>query len=183
MLPRLRRLSGGRPLSAGLFALIASRVGCRLGDDVRITLFYSNRTPASTAFLADLEGWRRQNPNFHLVLLGLGSNGHIASLFPNTSVLNEKSRWVSAVHINELKMNRVTFTAPFINQANQVVFLVSGNEKAEALRQTLAPASGERPTPASRVCPADGEIVWMVDRRAAARLPRAGAYVLEEAGS
>ena len=78
-----------------------------------------------------------QNPNFHLVLLGLGGNGHIASLFPHTTVLNEKEHWVSYVYIPELEMHRVTFTAPFINQANQVVFLVSGLDKASVLEQVL----------------------------------------------
>src|SRR4030066_115084 len=76
-----------------------------------------------------------QNPNFHLVLLGLGENGHIASLFPHTSVLNEQKRWVSEVFIPELDMHRVTFTAPFINQASQVVFLVSGLDKAGVLEK------------------------------------------------
>ena len=83
------------------------------------------------------EFFSTSNPNFHLVLLGLGENGHIASLFPHTPVLNEQEKWVSEVYVKELGMDRITFTAPFINQASQVVFLVSGADKAQVLENVL----------------------------------------------
>ena len=92
-----------------------------------------DQSPQQAALLYEQElrdFFSTQNPNFHLVLLGLGENGHIASLFPHTEVLNEQVRWVSEVFIPELGMHRITFTAPFINQASQVVFLVSGQDKS-----------------------------------------------------
>jgi 6-phosphogluconolactonase len=110
------------------------------------------------------------NPNFHLVLLGLGSNGHIASLFPYTAVLNEKERWVSDVYVKELEMYRVTFTAPFINQASQVVFLVSGAEKAQVLEDVLEGPYQPRHLPAQLIRPDGKHPVWLVDKGASHKL-------------
>jgi 6-phosphogluconolactonase len=111
-----------------------------------------------------------QNPNFHLVLLGLGKNGHIASLFPHTPVLNEKTRWVSEVHIKELNMSRVTFTAPFINQADQVVFLVSGLDKAKVLEKVLEGPYQPRKLPAQLIRLKGAQPLWFVDRAASHKL-------------
>jgi 6-phosphogluconolactonase len=110
------------------------------------------------------------NPNFHLVLLGLGSNGHIASLFPHTSVLNEKDKWVSQVYIKELGMHRVTFTAPFINLASQVVFLVSGAEKAQVLESVLEGPYQPHELPAQLIRPDGKHPVWLVDKAASHKL-------------
>jgi 6-phosphogluconolactonase len=110
------------------------------------------------------------NPNFHLVLLGLGSNGHIASLFPHTSVLNEKDRWVSEVYVKELGMYRVTFTAHFINQASQVVFLVSGSDKAQVLENVLEGAYQPGELPAQLIRPAGNHPLWLVDKAASHKL-------------
>jgi 6-phosphogluconolactonase len=110
------------------------------------------------------------NPNFHLVLLGLGSNGHIASLFPHTSVLNEKERWVSEVYVKELGMHRVTFTARFINQASQVVFLVSGSDKAQVLENVLEGAYQPAELPAQLIRPAGNHPLWLVDKAASHKL-------------
>jgi 6-phosphogluconolactonase len=111
-----------------------------------------------------------QNPTFHLVLLGLGANGHIASLFPHTQVLDEKDRWVSEVYINELKMHRITFTAPFINQASQVVFLVSGADKAQVLENVLEGFYQPRELPAQLIRPEGKHPIWLVDRSASHKL-------------
>ena len=78
-----------------------------------------------------------QSPRFDLVFLGLGENGHTVSLFPGTPVLEEQEHWVAAVHVAEQDMDRVTLTAPLINQAAMVVFLVSGANKAAVLREVL----------------------------------------------
>jgi 6-phosphogluconolactonase len=110
------------------------------------------------------------NPNFHLVLLGLGTNGHIASLFPHSPVLSEKKRWVSAVHIKEMNMYRVTFTAPFINQASQVVFLVSGRDKAAVLERVLEGPYQPRKLPAQLIRPNDTQPIWLVDKAASHKL-------------
>jgi 6-phosphogluconolactonase len=111
-----------------------------------------------------------QNPNFHLVLLGLGTNGHIASLFPNTPALNEQTRWVSEVYIKTLNMYRVTFTAPFINQASQVVFLVSGLDKANVLEKVLEGPYQPHTLPAQLIRPNGAQPIWLVDRAASHKL-------------
>ena len=116
------------------------------------------------------EFFSTQNPNFHLILLGLGSNGHIASLFPHTPVLNEKERWVSEVYLEELGMYRVTFTAPFINQASQVVFLVSGADKAQVLEDVLEGPYQPGELPAQLIRPAGVHPLWLVDKASSHKL-------------
>jgi len=111
-----------------------------------------------------------QNPNFHLVLLGLGENGHTASLFPHTTVLNEQEKSVSEVFVEELGMYRVTFTAPFINQAEQVVFLVSGAEKAKVLESVLEGAYQPHELPAQLIRPKGNHPTWLVDKAASHKL-------------
>ncbi len=88
----------------------------------------------SAAFSALKEG---EFPRFQLVLLGLGEDGHTASVFPGTSVLNEKRLIVSEVHVETLAVSRVTLTIPAINNAATVMFLVSGRTKAAILRDVL----------------------------------------------
>ncbi len=116
------------------------------------------------------EFFSQQNPNFHLVLLGLGSNGHIASLFPHTPVLDIKDRWVADVYVKELDMYRITFTAPFINRASQVVFLVSGADKAEVLEDVLEGPYKPRDLPAQIIRPAGIHPLWIVDKAAGHKL-------------
>jgi len=76
-------------------------------------------------------------PQFDLVLLGLGNDGHTASLFPNTDVLNVQEDWVSPVYLQEQNMYRVTLTAPILNQARNIAFLVSGANKAQVLQEVV----------------------------------------------
>ena len=109
-------------------------------------------------------------PRFDLVLLGLGENGHTASLFPGTSVLEERQSWVSEVYVSEEMLYRLTLTAPAINQAALVVFLVSGYSKATILRNVLEDASDPSSLPARLIKPAHGELLWLVDRDAASLL-------------
>ena len=107
-------------------------------------------------------------PRFDLILLGLGPDGHTASLFPGSAALSERKRLVSANWVDKFKTHRITFTYPVLNHAACVVFLASGAEKAAILREVL-----ENPTadlPSQQVHPADGRLVWMVDRAAAAEL-------------
>lgn len=78
-----------------------------------------------------------ESPRFDLVLLGMGANGHTASLFPHTTVLHETDALVKEVFVNELKMWRVTFTAALINAAKKIVFLVAGEDKAAMLKTVL----------------------------------------------
>jgi len=110
-------------------------------------------------------------PRFDLVFLGLGENGHTASLFPGTAVLEERQRWVAEVYVAEEGLHRVTLTAPVINQAALVSFLAPGEGKAEVLREVLEGNADPRILPARLISPADGKFIWLVDR-AAARLLR-----------
>jgi 6-phosphogluconolactonase len=112
-----------------------------------------------------------QPPRLDLVLLGLGDNGHTASLFPGTPALEEKARWAAEVYVAEQDLYRVTLTAPFINQAAVVAFLVAGDSKAGVLREVLhGPWDVER-LPAQLIQPQSGDLLWLADRKAAAQLP------------
>ena len=77
--------------------------------------------------------FKTDKPVFDLIILGMGNNGHTASLFPHTSILNESKALVKEVYVEEVKMHRVSFTAPLINSAKQILFLVSGADKKEML--------------------------------------------------
>jgi len=110
-------------------------------------------------------------PRFDLVLLGLGSDGHTASLFPNSAALEEIERLVvatTALYGNR-PAERVTLTLPALNAARQVLFLVSGLEKAEIVQAVLADVEGR--LPARRIRPVAGQITWLLDAAAAARVP------------
>lgn len=131
-----------------------------------------NRSPADAAkqyeallrtFFAGHEA------GFDLVLLGLGEDGHTASLLPDSPVLAEGKRRVAEVYAAEQGIYRVTLTPPLINQARVVVFLVSGESKAGVLREML---EGTAPLPARMVRPVNGELRWLVDREAAGLLSR-----------
>ncbi|TMQ60088.1 MAG: 6-phosphogluconolactonase [Candidatus Eisenbacteria bacterium] len=120
------------------------------------------------------------DPSFDLVYLGLGEDGHTASLFPGVRIPDDPPRLVVAVWIEALQGMRATVTYRLLNAARRIVFLVAGKEKAIAVQRTLAPGEGEEPTPAARVSPANGEVIWLLDRGAAGRLPRTTAQALEE---
>ncbi len=81
--------------------------------------------------------FKSDKPVFDLILLGMGSNGHTASLFPHTSILNETKALVKKVYVEEVKMNRVSFTAPLINNAKHILFLVAGKDKETMLKKVL----------------------------------------------
>lgn len=116
-----------------------------------------------------------RTPRFDLIILGLGDNGHTASLFPGSTVLKDRERWVADVHVPGEGPNRVTMTAPLINQARRVVFLVSGAKKAQALHEVLEGPLDPNRLPAQLIKPTDGQLVWLVDRAAAAQLKRRAA--------
>jgi 6-phosphogluconolactonase len=112
-------------------------------------------------------------PRFDLILLGMGPDGHTASLFPETTALQEKSRLVVANCVEKLKTSRITFTLPLLNAARRVTFLVSGTQKAPALHEVLeGNAPGEK-YPSKLVSPKDGKVIWLVDRAAASELATA----------
>jgi len=109
-------------------------------------------------------------PRFDLILLGMGDDGHTASLFPSTAALAEETAAVVANPVPKLETVRLTFSAPLINQAREVVFLVAGEGKAATLAAVLE--GPERPTelPSQLIRPAGGRLTWLVDRAAAAAL-------------
>lgn len=109
-------------------------------------------------------------PVFDLILLGLGENAHTASLFPRTPVLDEKKRWVKEVYVAKQDMSRVTLTAPFINQARDVIFLVSGADKALALQSVLEGAYQPHRLPAQLIRPNGAHPIWLVDKAASHKL-------------
>jgi 6-phosphogluconolactonase len=106
-------------------------------------------------------------PRFDLILLGLGGDGHTASLFPGTPALAERQRWCVANWVDTLSAYRLTVTLPVLNAARVVVFTVGGSEKASIVRDVLR---GPRDVPARLVQPSDGELWWMLDRAAAGEL-------------
>jgi 6-phosphogluconolactonase len=111
-----------------------------------------------------------QFPRFDLILLGMGPDGHTASLFPGTAALQEKSKLAVANWVEKLKTSRLTLTLPVLNAARCVTFLVGGTDKASALKAVLeGDAPGEQ-YPAKLVRPSDGQLIWMVDRAAASEL-------------
>ncbi len=108
-------------------------------------------------------------PRFDLILLGMGPDGHTASLFPDSPALDEQSRLMVANWVAKFNTYRITFTFPVLNRAAEVMFLASGADKAEMLRQVLEGKSTP-PLPSQRVQPSDGKLLWMLDEAAAAKL-------------
>ncbi|MET0284715.1 MAG: 6-phosphogluconolactonase [Polyangiales bacterium] len=108
-------------------------------------------------------------PHFDLILLGMGPDGHTASLFPHTAALQEQSAWVAANWVEKLASHRLTLTYPVLNAAAHVLFLIAGADKAPALQQVL---EGDAPIddyPSRGVKPA-GQLTFLVDQAAAAQL-------------
>ncbi|MGC1449046.1 MAG: 6-phosphogluconolactonase [Candidatus Sulfotelmatobacter sp.] len=111
-----------------------------------------------------------QVPRFDLILLGMGPDGHTASLFPGTAALQEKSRLVVANWVEKLKTSRLSLTLPVLNAAACVAFLVSGTDKASVLKCVLEDEAPGEQYPAKLVRPRDGKLIWLVDRAAASEL-------------
>ncbi|MBI5777605.1 MAG: 6-phosphogluconolactonase [Nitrospirae bacterium] len=110
-------------------------------------------------------------PRFDLILLGLGDDGHTASLFPGTPALSEQKRLVVPNPAPQGAKQRLTFTVPLINQAQTVVFLVSGKSKAPALKAVLEDRTADNAKfPAKLIQPEKGRLIWFLDHAAAAEL-------------
>jgi 6-phosphogluconolactonase len=111
-------------------------------------------------------------PRFDLILLGMGPDGHTASLFPGSPGLEEKSRWVIANPVEKFHTDRITLTFPVLNAARTVHLLVGGADKADKIAEVLNPKANAASYPVQRVTPKDGALVWMLDEAAAAKLSR-----------
>ena len=107
-------------------------------------------------------------PRFDLILLGLGPDGHSASLFPGTSALNETRHLVVANWVPKFNTHRITFTFPVLNAAACVLFLASGADKAPILHQVLENSAADLPS--QKVQPSNGKLIWLVDAAAASAL-------------
>lgn len=107
-------------------------------------------------------------PRFDFILLGMGPDGHTASLFPGTAALQEKDRLVVANWVEKLNTFRITFTYPVLNNAACVMFLVNGDEKAEMVRRALKDPAAN--LPCQKVRPVNGELWWYLDKGAALKL-------------
>lgn len=118
-----------------------------------------------TQFGVPAPGW----PSFDLILLGLGEDGHTASLFPGTPALEERARLVVSSRAPVGAKNRITLTVPAINHARVVLFLVSGSNKAAAVRLVIEDRDTAR-VPAKLVRPVIGRLIWFLDRAAASGL-------------
>jgi 6-phosphogluconolactonase len=109
-------------------------------------------------------------PRLDVIVLGMGDNGHTASLFPGLTAVHEQQRWVVAENVPEVGMWRITLTPVVLNLGHQVLFLVAGEAKASMLREVLEGAYAPDERPAQIVRPAPGEVIWLVDAAAAAKL-------------
>ena len=106
-------------------------------------------------------------PRLDLIFLGLGTDGHTASIFPGSQVLHETKRLVAAPWVEKLNTYRITMTLPLLNNGASILFLVSGAEKAEIVKEVI---EGPKKYPAQYVQPTHGELIWMLDRDAARKL-------------
>ncbi|WP_020603775.1 6-phosphogluconolactonase [Spirosoma spitsbergense] len=109
-------------------------------------------------------------PTFDLVLLGMGDDGHTLSLFPGTDVVHEKKAWTKAYFLTQQTMFRLTLTAPIVNRASCILFLVAGPKKAEPLKEVLEGAYNPDTYPSQQIRPETGELIWLVDEKAAEKL-------------
>ena len=111
-------------------------------------------------------------PTFDLILLGMGADGHTASLFPHTEALKEPVRWVVPNYVAKLSAPRLTMTPTIINQAACVMFLVAGPEKAAPLAEVLEGPPDPDRLPSQRIRPTSGRLLWLIDSAAGSKLLR-----------
>ena len=116
------------------------------------------------------EFFQDQDVCFDLVFLGIGNDGHTASLFPATPVLNERTKWVSVVSVPDQEFSRITLTIPLLERSFQTVFLVEGAEKAQVLKTILEGPWDTSTYPAQLIAPFNGKLTWLVDKAAAKSL-------------
>jgi 6-phosphogluconolactonase len=109
-------------------------------------------------------------PRFDLILLGLGEDGHTASLFPGSPLLDRSDSLVAATWVEALQGHRITLTLPVINEARAVIFTVCGSSKADALKDVLEERGDPRERPARLVSPRDGTVLWIIDEDASRAL-------------
>jgi 6-phosphogluconolactonase len=152
-----------------------SRVPIPPGNIHRIRAELADARDAADDYERTLRGFFQLEtgafPRFDLVLLGVGSDGHTASLFPGTAALCESARMAVALWAEQVSAHRVTLTLPVLNAAGDVLFLVSGAAKAAIVRACLCGSRETQLLPAQLVRPPAGRVTWLLDRDAASSLP------------
>ncbi len=111
-------------------------------------------------------------PVFDLIILGMGKDGHTASLFPGSKSLEEREKLTVPVYLEKPKINRITLTLPVLNHASQILILVSGRSKATVLSQVLGDGHKRDRYPAGLINPIHGDLIWLIDQEAADKLKR-----------
>jgi 6-phosphogluconolactonase len=148
------------------YEAMLSRVDVPTDHIHRIEADRSDAASAADAYERTLRTFRRSGCLFDLVLLGMGVDGHTASLFPGTAALQEQVRLVVANWVEKLKAHRITLTLPALNSATRVLFLVSGPDKAATLQAVFEQAAPAVLFPASLIRPSGGRLTWLVDQDA-----------------
>jgi 6-phosphogluconolactonase len=128
--------------------------------EIELTLFFLSKGISPTAPLTNV-------PRFDLVMLGMGPDGHTASLFPGTTALHVDDRVVVANYVEKLKAHRITLTAATINNARNVMFVAAGADKADALKNVIEGPAQPDTYPSQLIRPKSGSLLWMVDQAAA----------------
>ena len=153
-----------------------SKVALEPGHVFRIKGESSDADQVAAQYEQDLRAFfaveESQTPRFDLLMLGMGPDGHTASLFPGTKALDEEKKLVVANWIEKFNSYRITMTAPVLNHAASVLFLAHGQDKAAALKSVLEGPNNPKQFPSQLVQPHDGTVLWLVDESAAALLNR-----------
>jgi 6-phosphogluconolactonase len=171
-----RHVPPDHPESNYLMALEAmlSRVPIPLDNIHRIRGEYPAADRAARDYIQEIRRFfdlaAGELPCFNCVLLGMGSDGHTASLFPGSPALGEQKRLVMANWIDKFQSFRITLTAPVFNNADLILLLVSGSKKADTLKAVLAGDRSSDHYPVQRIQPKHGDMLWFLDRPASKRL-------------
>ena len=151
-----------------------SKIPVAAGNVFRIPAENPDASAAADAYEQTLRKFFQLGPGevpiFDLILLGMGPDGHTASLFPGSAGLQEKTRLVIANWVDKLKTSRLTLTLPVLNAARCVAFLVSGTDKAAVLKTVLEEDAPAEQYPSKLIRPNNGKLIWLVDRAAASDL-------------
>jgi len=139
-------------------------------------IFYVDTTlapeDAATAYKKAIDQhFKGEEIAFDLVLLGMGDDAHTASIFPNTDLVDNKNATVASVYVEKLNTHRISLTAPLINQADHVAFLVFGENKAQAIKHVIGDEEKDFKTyPSQLIDPVDGKLTWFTDEAATSLL-------------
>lgn len=157
----------------GAFDTLLSRVDIPAGNVHRIK---GERDPVEGAMEYEEElkvcCGRSGFPVFDLVVLGVGEDGHTASLFPDSTALSEKERFAIPVYVEKLQRWRITLTLPVLNHASSILFLVTGRNKAGILKEILGGGENRQKYPAGLIQPVQGSLTWLIDKEASSSFAR-----------